>query len=155
MFSIFIHLVLLIYLIEIKLSKAVLFSHWTLCFHWLLFLRLTLRAHVKSHQRDVHGIFSLLSGRWEILHLSAAFSSFVSIKPPPRRPRRDLPDTLWPRSDPSRDMAVLRVSSYRKLFEDEGQSGKGGLSTQCAGQHRAAGRSVTLKNIYICRSFSL
>nr|XP_040029428.1 desmin [Gasterosteus aculeatus aculeatus] len=49
-------------------------------------------------------------------------------------------------------MAVLRVSSYRKLFEDEGQSGKGGLSTQCAGQHRAAGRGAALDECH-CEQF--
>ncbi|XP_042348733.1 neurofilament medium polypeptide [Plectropomus leopardus] len=37
-------------------------------------------------------------------------------------------------------MAMLRVSSYRKLFEDDGWSRTGGLSVQCAGQYRAAVR---------------
>ncbi|KAG8003902.1 Peripherin, partial [Nibea albiflora] len=39
-------------------------------------------------------------------------------------------------------MAMLRVSSYRKLFEDDGWSRNGGLSMQCAGQYRASVRSV-------------
>ncbi|XP_076595706.1 vimentin [Chaetodon auriga] len=39
-------------------------------------------------------------------------------------------------------MAVLRVSSYRKLFEDDGWSRNGGLSMQCAGQYRASVRGA-------------
>uniref|UniRef100_A0A3P8S9V2 Vimentin-related 2 n=1 Tax=Amphiprion percula TaxID=161767 RepID=A0A3P8S9V2_AMPPE len=35
-------------------------------------------------------------------------------------------------------MAVLRVSSYRKLFEENGWSRNGGSSVQCAGQYRAS-----------------
>uniref|UniRef100_A0A3Q1GE12 Vimentin-related 2 n=1 Tax=Acanthochromis polyacanthus TaxID=80966 RepID=A0A3Q1GE12_9TELE len=35
-------------------------------------------------------------------------------------------------------MAVLRVSSYRKLFEEDGWSRNGGSSVQCAGQYRAS-----------------
>lgn len=41
-------------------------------------------------------------------------------------------------------MAMLRVSSYRKLFEEVAWSRNGGLSTQCAGQYRASIRSVWL-----------
>lgn len=37
-------------------------------------------------------------------------------------------------------MAMLRVSSYRKLFEEEGRNG--GTSIQCAGQYRAAASSA-------------
>ncbi|XP_022070250.1 LOW QUALITY PROTEIN: desmin [Acanthochromis polyacanthus] len=40
-------------------------------------------------------------------------------------------------------MAVLRVSSYRKLFEEDGWSRNGGSSVQCAGQYRASVRSAT------------
>lgn len=39
-------------------------------------------------------------------------------------------------------MAMLRVSSYRKLFEDDSWSRNGGLSMRCAGQDRASVRSV-------------
>ncbi|TMS17830.1 Vimentin [Larimichthys crocea] len=39
-------------------------------------------------------------------------------------------------------MAMLRVSSYRKLFEDDSWSRNGGLSMQCAGQYRATVRSA-------------
>uniref|UniRef100_A0A3B5A305 Desmin-like n=1 Tax=Stegastes partitus TaxID=144197 RepID=A0A3B5A305_9TELE len=35
-------------------------------------------------------------------------------------------------------MATLRVSSYRKLFEEDGWSRNGGLSVQCGGQYRAS-----------------
>ncbi|KAK2848919.1 hypothetical protein Q5P01_008753 [Channa striata] len=41
-------------------------------------------------------------------------------------------------------MAMLRVSSYRKLFEGENWSPNGGLSMQCAGQHRASVRDVAV-----------
>ncbi|XP_074505507.1 vimentin [Sebastes fasciatus] len=37
-------------------------------------------------------------------------------------------------------MAMLRVSSYRKLFEDGSWSRNGGLGMQCAGQYRASVR---------------
>lgn len=39
-------------------------------------------------------------------------------------------------------MAMLRVSSYRKLFEDDSWRRNGGLSVRCAGQYRASVRSV-------------
>uniref|UniRef100_A0A3Q2VSU1 Peripherin-like n=1 Tax=Haplochromis burtoni TaxID=8153 RepID=A0A3Q2VSU1_HAPBU len=35
-------------------------------------------------------------------------------------------------------MAMLRVSSYRKLFEDDSWRRNGGLSVRCAGQYRAS-----------------
>ncbi|XP_040904300.1 peripherin [Toxotes jaculatrix] len=41
-------------------------------------------------------------------------------------------------------MAVLRVSSYRKLFEDDGWSRNGGLGMQCAGQYRASLRGAAV-----------
>ncbi|TKS72181.1 Vimentin [Collichthys lucidus] len=41
-------------------------------------------------------------------------------------------------------MAMLRVSSYRKLFEDDSWSRNGGLSMQCAGQYRATVRSAAV-----------
>ncbi|XP_035525468.1 low molecular weight neuronal intermediate filament [Morone saxatilis] len=41
-------------------------------------------------------------------------------------------------------MAMLRVSSYRKLFEDENWSRNGGLSMQCAGQSRASVRGAAV-----------
>ncbi|XP_029297665.1 type III intermediate filament [Cottoperca gobio] len=41
-------------------------------------------------------------------------------------------------------MAMLRVSSYRKLFEDNGGSQNGGSSTRCAGQDRASGRGAVV-----------
>ncbi|XP_029972758.1 neurofilament light polypeptide [Salarias fasciatus] len=37
-------------------------------------------------------------------------------------------------------MAMLRVSSYRKLFEEDGCSENGGLGAPCAGQYRASAR---------------
>ncbi|XP_033830137.1 desmin [Periophthalmus magnuspinnatus] len=40
-------------------------------------------------------------------------------------------------------MAMLRVSSYRKLFE-EGWGRNGGASVQCAGQYRASARSAAI-----------
>ncbi|KAI3351598.1 hypothetical protein L3Q82_020436 [Scortum barcoo] len=42
--------------------------------------------------------------------------------------------------NPSKAMAMLRVSSYRKLFEEDTWSRNGGLSVQCAGQYRAPAR---------------
>ncbi|XP_059202588.1 neurofilament medium polypeptide [Centropristis striata] len=39
-------------------------------------------------------------------------------------------------------MAMLRVSSYRKLFEDERWSRSGGMSMQCAGQSRVPVRGA-------------
>ncbi|KAM9356955.1 vimentin [Symphorus nematophorus] len=39
-------------------------------------------------------------------------------------------------------MAMLRVSSYRKLFEEDNWSRNGGLSMQCAGQYRASVRTA-------------
>lgn len=39
-------------------------------------------------------------------------------------------------------MAMLRVSSYRKLFEDDSWRRNGGLSVRCAGQYQASVRSV-------------
>ncbi|XP_030595590.1 desmin [Archocentrus centrarchus] len=39
-------------------------------------------------------------------------------------------------------MAMLRVSSYRKLFEDDSWSRNGGLSMRCAGQYRASVRAA-------------
>ncbi|XP_054453525.1 desmin [Anoplopoma fimbria] len=41
-------------------------------------------------------------------------------------------------------MAMLRVSSYRKLFEDDSWSRNGGLSMQCAGQYRASVRGAAV-----------
>ncbi|KAK2904342.1 hypothetical protein Q8A73_010999 [Channa argus] len=41
-------------------------------------------------------------------------------------------------------MAMLRVSSYRKLFEEENWSQNGGLSMQCAGLYRASVRGVVV-----------
>ncbi|XP_044060897.1 type III intermediate filament [Siniperca chuatsi] len=41
-------------------------------------------------------------------------------------------------------MAMLRVSSYRKLFEDDNWSRNGGLSIQCAGQYRASVRGAAV-----------
>ncbi|XP_070693316.1 low molecular weight neuronal intermediate filament [Pempheris klunzingeri] len=41
-------------------------------------------------------------------------------------------------------MAMLRVSSYRKLFEEDTWSRNGGLSMQCAGQYRASARAATV-----------
>ncbi|XP_031718574.1 desmin [Anarrhichthys ocellatus] len=41
-------------------------------------------------------------------------------------------------------MAMLRVSSYRKLFEDDSWSRSGGLSVQCAGQYRASVRGAAV-----------
>ncbi|TNN63403.1 Vimentin [Liparis tanakae] len=41
-------------------------------------------------------------------------------------------------------MAVLRVSSYRKLFEDDGGSLDGGSRTPCAGQARASLRGAAV-----------
>ncbi|XP_056295354.1 desmin [Pseudoliparis swirei] len=41
-------------------------------------------------------------------------------------------------------MAVLRVSSYRKLFEDNSGSLNGGLSMPCAGQARASVRGAAV-----------
>uniref|UniRef100_UPI0037E82A53 alpha-internexin n=1 Tax=Semicossyphus pulcher TaxID=241346 RepID=UPI0037E82A53 len=38
-------------------------------------------------------------------------------------------------------MAMLRVSSYRKLFEEDNWSKNGGMSVQCAGQSRASVRA--------------
>ncbi|KAM9741826.1 vimentin [Menidia menidia] len=39
-------------------------------------------------------------------------------------------------------MAMLRVSSYRKLFEEDGLSRNGGWSAQCAGQYRTSIRGA-------------
>ncbi|XP_030000637.1 peripherin [Sphaeramia orbicularis] len=39
-------------------------------------------------------------------------------------------------------MAMLRVSSYRKLFEEDHWGRNGGSSLQCAGQYRASSRSA-------------
>ncbi|XP_071772230.2 uncharacterized protein vimr2 [Centroberyx gerrardi] len=39
-------------------------------------------------------------------------------------------------------MAMLRVSSYRKLFEEDHWSRNGGFSMQCAGQYRASARGA-------------
>lgn len=39
-------------------------------------------------------------------------------------------------------MAMLRVSSYRKLFDYDNWSRYGGLGAQCAGQYQASVRSV-------------
>ncbi|XP_037531439.1 vimentin [Nematolebias whitei] len=39
-------------------------------------------------------------------------------------------------------MAMLRVSSYRKMFEDDRWSRSGGLSAACAGQYRASVRGA-------------
>ncbi|XP_029369108.1 type III intermediate filament [Echeneis naucrates] len=41
-------------------------------------------------------------------------------------------------------MAMLRVSSYRRLFEDESRSRNTGLGIQCAGQYRAPARGVAV-----------
>ncbi|KAF0039897.1 hypothetical protein F2P81_008132 [Scophthalmus maximus] len=41
-------------------------------------------------------------------------------------------------------MAMLRVSSYRKLFEDEHWNRSGGLGVQCAGQFRASFRRAAV-----------
>ncbi|XP_068449815.1 vimentin [Clinocottus analis] len=41
-------------------------------------------------------------------------------------------------------MAMLRVSSYRKLFEDDSWSRDGGMSMQCAGQYRASVRGAAV-----------
>ncbi|XP_049441366.1 desmin [Epinephelus fuscoguttatus] len=41
-------------------------------------------------------------------------------------------------------MAMLRVSSYRKLFEDDSWSRNGGLSMQCAPQYRSSVRGVAV-----------
>ncbi|XP_028444807.1 desmin isoform X2 [Perca flavescens] len=41
-------------------------------------------------------------------------------------------------------MAMLRVSSYRKLFEDDSWSRNGGLSLQCAGQCRSSVRGAAV-----------
>ncbi|XP_033994244.1 type III intermediate filament [Trematomus bernacchii] len=41
-------------------------------------------------------------------------------------------------------MAMLRVSSYRKLFEDERWSRNGGSSAQCAGGYRASVRGASI-----------
>ncbi|XP_034399720.1 vimentin [Cyclopterus lumpus] len=41
-------------------------------------------------------------------------------------------------------MAVLRVSSYRKLFKDNSWSRNGGLSMRCAGQYRASARGAAV-----------
>ncbi|KAK5864593.1 hypothetical protein PBY51_015824 [Eleginops maclovinus] len=41
-------------------------------------------------------------------------------------------------------MAMLRVSSYRKLFEDESWSRSGRSSAQCAGQYRASVRGASI-----------
>ncbi|KAI4818949.1 hypothetical protein KUCAC02_004236 [Chaenocephalus aceratus] len=44
----------------------------------------------------------------------------------------------------ARAMAMLRVSSYRKLFEDESWSRNGGSSAQCAGGYRASVRGASI-----------
>ncbi|XP_004545803.1 peripherin [Maylandia zebra] len=41
-------------------------------------------------------------------------------------------------------MAMLRVSSYRKLFEDDSWRRNGGLSVRCAGQYRASVRAAAV-----------
>ncbi|GAA6223044.1 peripherin-like [Lates japonicus] len=41
-------------------------------------------------------------------------------------------------------MAMLRVSSYRRLFEDDSWSRYGGLGMQCAGQYRASVRGAAV-----------
>ncbi|KAF7228392.1 vimentin [Nothobranchius furzeri] len=41
-------------------------------------------------------------------------------------------------------MAMLRVSSYRKLFEDESWSRDVGLSSRCAGRYRASARDAAV-----------
>ncbi|KAM9849662.1 peripherin [Aulostomus maculatus] len=43
-------------------------------------------------------------------------------------------------------MAMLRVSSYRRLFEEDNWSGNGGTSTQCAGQYRTSVRAAAVDN---------
>lgn len=50
-------------------------------------------------------------------------------------------------------MAMLRVSSYRKMFEDDRWSLNGRLSVACAGQYRASVRSVWVSHFFIIRMF--
>lgn len=86
-------LVLLIYLTEIKLciklfcfpiQHRFFFIIDSLLFRlYRVFGAVFLQVHVTSLLADVHGIFSLLGGRWEIRRLSATFSFPVDIKPPP------------------------------------------------------------------------
>ncbi|XP_072292639.1 alpha-internexin [Eucyclogobius newberryi] len=43
-------------------------------------------------------------------------------------------------------MAMLRVSSYRKLFDEEVWARSGGASLQCGGQYRSSARSPAIEN---------
>ncbi|XP_005467471.1 desmin [Oreochromis niloticus] len=51
---------------------------------------------------------------------------------------------FMPNVKPFKAMAMLRVSSYRKLFEDDSWRRNGGLSVRCAGQYRASVRAAAV-----------
>lgn len=145
-------LVLLIYLTEIKvvhkyMSCLFLFLLW----YWNSVNREKTRVHsscwfwlLGSVWDGSRLMFPVIVG-WEMFHWSVEFPSPLSIKPSPWI--SFVCFSLFVVSESSSKqtrtgaMAMLRVSSYRRLFEDGIWGRKGGMNLQSAGLYRAK-RSV-------------